>query len=58
MWKMARFEATQNDLAGLKEIIGHSNLSNLGIYTHPTLKRSRDNLEKMKINRNRQNNDG
>ncbi len=46
-------EATQNDLAGLKEITGHSNLSNLGIYTHPTLKRIQDNLEKMKINRNR-----
>ena len=46
-------EASQNDLAGLKEITGHSNLSNLGIYTHPTLKRIQDNLEKMKINRNR-----
>ena len=40
-------------LAGLKEVTGHSNLSNLGIYTHPTLKRIQDNLEKMKINRNR-----
>jgi site-specific recombinase XerC len=46
-------EATQNDLAGLKEITGHSNLFNLGIYTHPTLKRIQDNLEKMKINKNR-----
>jgi integrase/recombinase XerD len=46
-------EATQNDLVGLKEITGHSNLSNLAIYTHPTLKRIQDNLKKMKINRNR-----
>ena len=46
-------EATQNDLAGLKEITGHSNLSNLDIYTHPTLKRIQDNLEKMKMNWNR-----
>ena len=46
-------EATQNDFAGLKEITGNSNLSNLGNYTHPTLKRIQDNLEKMKINRNR-----
>ena len=45
-------EATQNDLAGLKEISGHSNLSDLGIYTHPTLKHIQDNLEKMRINRN------
>jgi site-specific recombinase XerC len=46
-------EATQNDFAGLKEITGHSNLSDLGIYTHPNLKRIQYNLEKIKINGNR-----
>jgi len=45
--------ANQNDLVGLQAITGHANLATLGIYTHPTLKRTQENLEKMKINRNR-----
>jgi len=45
--------ANQNDLVGLQAITGHANLSSLGIYTHPTLKRTQENLEKMRINKNR-----
>jgi site-specific recombinase XerD len=45
--------ANQNDLVGLQSITGHSNLSTLGIYTHPTLKRTEENLEKMSVNINR-----
>ncbi|NMC35218.1 MAG: tyrosine-type recombinase/integrase [Veillonellaceae bacterium] len=45
--------ANQNDLVGLQAITGHANLSSLGIYTHPTLKRTQENLEKMVINKNR-----
>ena len=44
--------ANQNDLVGLQAITGHSNLSTLGIYTHPTLKRTQENLEKMGVNKN------
>ena len=33
--------------------MGHSDLSDLRIYTHLTLKRIQDNLDKMKLNRNR-----
>ena len=43
----------QNDLVGLQAITGHANLSTLGIYTHPTLKRTQENLEKMGVNKNR-----
>lgn len=46
-------EANQNDLVGLQAITGHANLSSVGIYTHPTLKRTKENLEKMRINKNR-----
>lgn len=45
--------ANQNDLVGLQAITGHSNLSSLGIYMHPTLKRKVINLEKMIFNKNR-----
>jgi len=45
--------ANQNDLVGLQAITGHANLTSLGIYTHPTLKRTQENLEKMVINKNR-----
>ena len=45
--------ANQNDLVGLQAITGHANLSTLGIYTHPTLKRTQENLEKMGVNKNR-----
>jgi site-specific recombinase XerD len=45
--------ANQNDLVGLQSLTGHSNLSTLGIYTHPTLKRTQENLEKMGVNKNR-----
>lgn len=45
--------ANQNDLVGLQAITGHANLASVGIYTHPTLKRTKENLEKMKINKNR-----
>ena len=45
--------ANQNDLVGLQAITGHANLATLGIYTHPTLKRTQENLEKMRINKNR-----
>jgi site-specific recombinase XerD len=43
----------QNDLVGLQAITGHSNLSTLGIYTRPTLKRTLENIEKMGVNKNR-----
>jgi site-specific recombinase XerD len=45
--------ANQNDLVGLQAITGHANLASLGIYTHPTLKRTQENLEKMVLNKNR-----
>ena len=45
--------ANQNDLIGLQSITGHSNLSTLSIYTHPTIKRTQENMEKMGINKNR-----
>ena len=46
-------EANQNDLVGVQAITGHANLASLSVYTHPTLKRTVQNLEKMKITRNR-----
>lgn len=45
--------ANQNDLVGLQAITGHANLATLSIYTHPTLKRTQENLEKMGVNKNR-----
>ena len=45
--------ANQNDLVGLQAITGHSNLSTLSIYTHPTLKRIADNLDNLVINKYR-----
>jgi site-specific recombinase XerD len=46
-------EVTQNDLVGLRGITGHTSLDNLQICTHQTFKRILENMEKMKLNRNR-----
>jgi len=45
--------ANQNDLGCLQAITGLANLASLGICTPPTLKRILENLEKMRINKNR-----